>query len=107
MDNNLVINLTRSQRIVLWCFSVAGLLGINGLFLFTIMFRPELIGEAQKNLYSVAFILEAFMLLPLFCFLIYILKIKSPGWIGFLILSILGSLAFSIPFSILMWDRHR
>jgi len=32
--------------------------------------------------------------------------LKSPGWIGFLILSILGSLAFSIPFSILMWQKQ-
>jgi len=100
------LKLTSSQKIILWCFSFAGLLIVNGLFLYTLFFKSELIGDAQQNLYSLAFILEAFLLIPLFCFLIYVAKLKSPGWIGFLILSILGSLAFSIPFSILMWQKQ-
>jgi hypothetical protein len=62
-------------------------------------------GEAQANLVALAFILEAFVLLPLFCFLIATAKLKSPGWIAFLVLLLAGSLAFSIPFSILMWRR--
>ena len=100
------ITLTNSQKIILWCFSIAGLFIVNGLFLYTLFFKVELIGNAQQNLYSLAFILEVILLLPLFCFLIYVAKLKSPGWIGFLILSILGSLAFSIPFSILMWQNR-
>ena len=100
------IRLTNAQKIILWCFSIVGLLVVNGLFLYTLFFKAELIGDAQQNLYSLAFIMEAFLLIPLFCFLIYVAKLNSPGWIGFLILSILGSLAFSIPFSILMWQRR-
>lgn len=99
-------NLSKVQKIILWCAAAIGLLGINGLFLYSVIFRPELMQAAQSNLYSLAFILEAFVLLPLFCYLIAAAKLRSPGWIGFLLLSLAGSLAFSIPFSILLWNRR-
>lgn len=99
-------NLSKTQKIVLWCAAAIGLLGINGLFLYSVISRPELMQAAQSNLYALAFILEAFVLLPLFCYLIAVTKLKSPGWIGFLLLSLVGSLAFSIPFSILLWNRR-
>ena len=99
------MKLNRQHRAVLWFVATIGLLGINGVFLYTVLFRPELVREAFANLYSVVFIIEAFILLPLLCFLIAVAKLKSPNWCGFLILSLLGSLAFSIPFSILLWTR--
>ena len=98
--------LSKSQRVMLWCVAAIGLFGINGLFLYAAIFRPEQMGEAQTNLFALAFILEAFVLLPLFCFLVAIAKLKSPGWFVFLVLSLVGSLAFSIPFSILLWSRR-
>lgn len=93
------------QRILLWVFAAIGLFGINGLFLYGTFFLPEQMQAAYSNVYAVAFMLEALVLLPLFCFLIYAARLKSPGWIGFLILSLVGSLAFSIPFSVLLWTR--
>lgn len=89
----------------MWIAAAIGLLGINGIFLYSIIFRPELVKEALGNLYAMVFIIEAFILLPLLCFLIAIARLKSPNWLGFLVLSLLGSLAFSIPFSILLWNR--
>lgn len=100
------MNLTLGQKIVLWCAAGIGLFGINGLFVYSLLVHPEQVKEAQANLYAVSFILEAFLLLPLFCFLIAIAKLRSPGWKTFLVLSLLGSLAFSIPFSVLLWSRN-
>jgi hypothetical protein len=97
---------TKTQRLILWCASAIGLVGINGLFLWALFFQPEQMNAAYSNLYAMAFIREAFVLLPLGCFLIWALKLKSPGWLGFLFLSLLGSLAFSIPFSILLWSHE-
>ena len=97
---------TKAQRLILWFVSAIGLFGINGLFLYAVFFQSKQMNAAYDNLYAMAFILEAFVLLPLGCFLIWALKLKSPGWLGFLILSLLGSLAFSIPFSILLWSRE-
>jgi hypothetical protein len=99
------MNLKRSHRLVLWIVATIGLLGINGVFIYSVVFRPETVREALANLYSLVFIIEAFILLPLLCFLIAVAKLKSPNWLGFLVLSLLGSLAFSIPFSILLWTR--
>ena len=101
------INIRTHHRIILWIFAFIGFLGINGVFLYTIIFRPELAREAMGNLYAMVFIVEAFVLLPLFCFLIALAKLKSPNWLGFLALSLLGSLAFAIPMSILLWTRKR
>ena len=99
------IKLKKRHRIVLWIVATVGLIGVNGLFLYTVIFRYELVIEALSNLYAMVFIVEAFILLPLLCFLIAVAKLKSPNWLGFLILSLVGSLAFSIPFSILLWTR--
>jgi hypothetical protein len=100
------VNLTPGQKIILWCASAIGLFGINGIFVYSLLVHPELVREAHRNLYALGFMLEAFVLLPVLCFLISIAKLKSPGWITFLVLSLLGSLAFSIPFSVLLWSRN-
>jgi hypothetical protein len=99
------MNLTRSQKIILWIAAAIGLFGINGLFLYSVFVHPEQIREAQANLYAMAFVLEAFVLLPVLCFLISAAKLKSLGWKSFLVLSLLGSLVFSIPLSVLLWNR--
>src|SRR5262245_25268777 len=100
------MNLTRVQKIILWVAAAIGLIVINGLFFYSILVHSEQVKEAQKNFYALGFMLEAFVLLPVLCFLISIAKLKSPGWITFLVLSLLGSLAFSIPFSVLLWSRN-
>ena len=102
-----MLKLSGAQRTVLWFVSAIGLFGINGLFLYAALFRPEQMGDVQSHLVGLAFMLEAFVLLPLFCYLIAIAQLKRPGWVAFLLLSLAGSLAFSIPFSILMWSREK
>jgi hypothetical protein len=97
---------TRSQKIILWFASAVGVFGINGLFLNSLLLHPEQVKEAQANLYALAFMLEAFVLLPVLCFLIAKARLKSPGWKSFIVLSVLGSLAFSVPFSVLLWSRN-
>jgi len=100
-----VMELSKSQRIILWSASAIGLFGINGLFLYAAIFHLEQIGEVHTNLFAMAFVLEAFVLLPVLCFLIAAAKLTSPGWKSFLVLSLVGSLAFSIPFGVLRWTR--
>lgn len=99
------MRIRKKHRVVLWCVSAIGLFGINGVFFYSVIFKPELIEEAIGNIYAMVFIVEAFLLLSLLCFLIAIAKLKKPNWVGFLALSLIGSLAFSIPLSILLWTR--
>lgn len=101
------IKLKKLHRVILWIVAAAGLTGINGTFLYSLLFTPELIREAFGNVYAMVFIIEAFLLLPVFCFLVAIARLRSPNWAGFLLLSLAGSFAFSIPFSLLLWTRKR
>ena len=99
------MNFTEKQRYILWDAAAIGIFWINSLFLFATFFRTKQVSQAYNNLYTMTFIIEAFVLLLLLCFLISIAKLQSPGWKGFLILLLLGSLAFSIPFCLLRWSR--
>ncbi len=99
--------LTRSQRVALWIFSLIGLFGINGLFLYGVVFTPGFTVGVGTNPVALAFIIEAFVLLGLLCFLIRIYELRNPGWVGFLVLSLVGSLAFSVPVSVLLWSRKQ
>lgn len=101
------MTLKKRHRILLWIVAFIGLIGINGVFLYSAIFRPDLVAEAMGNLYAMVFISEAFILLPLLSYLIAVFKLQSPNWLVFIILSLLGSLAFSIPISILFWTREK
>ncbi len=97
--------LTRSQRLALWISSLIGFFGVNGLFLYAVVFTPALSLGVGINPVALAFIIEAFVLLGILCFLIRIYELRNPGWVGFLVLSLVGSLAFSVPVSVLLWSR--
>ena len=43
------------------------------------------------------FITEAFLLMLFFAWLIRHLGFRSPGWLAFLIMSLVGSMVFSVP----------
>jgi hypothetical protein len=101
-----MMNFAEKQRYILSGAAEIGLFGIKCLFLFAIFFRTEQVSRSNNNLYAITFIIEAFVLLPLLYFLISVAKLQSPGWKGFLILSLLGSLAFSIPFYLLRSSRE-
>lgn len=79
-------------------FSILALLGPNGIYLYYSFFHPELNSAAVKNPIALAFMVEAMMLLGLFLFYVY-RKTKSwpQVWL-YLVLSFVGSLAFSFPF---------
>jgi hypothetical protein len=101
------LSLNRKQKAVLWTAAVIGLFGINGAFLYFIAFRPEIVMNTIGNIFAMVFMVEAIILLALLCYLFAIAKLKSPNWVVFLVLSLLGSLAFSIPFCILLWSREK
>jgi len=43
------MRIRKIHRIVLRCVSAIGLFGINGVFVYSILFRPELIVEAMEK----------------------------------------------------------
>lgn len=92
------VRVSAGQRRVL--FAVAGLafLGPNGMYLYFAMTQPGLNWEALSNPISLAFMIEAMMLLGLFLWYVF-LTTRSWAKVGlYLALAFLGSLAFSLPY---------
>lgn len=92
------LGLTAGQRKVLLGVAVLAFLGPNGFYLYYAATQPELNAEALSNPISLAFMIEAMMLLALFLWFVF----KTTGsWtkVGlYLVLAFLGCLAFSLPF---------
>jgi len=76
-------------------------------FLFYALLRPEVMASALQNPVSLVFILEAFLMTGLFARVIATLGWKKPGWLAFLVLSMVGSLAFSVPAFLLLHLRKQ
>lgn len=87
---------TRAEEQILWVGAVLGFAIPNGLFLFSLLTDPSGLREAMANPIAQAFMIEAGLLLILFSWLIT-RQGGRPGWPGFVLLSLVGSLACSVP----------
>ena len=97
-------NLKKSRPLLLIA-SILGFLLINCPFLYYALIATDVYSEGMKNGLALTFIGEAFLLLALFSFIIAKMGWKNPGWIFFLCMSILGSLAFSIPLQLYLMTK--
>ncbi|EDY83757.1 hypothetical protein VDG1235_3384 [Verrucomicrobiia bacterium DG1235] len=85
------------QRGVLLAVALLALVGPNGMYLYYAVTQPELNGEALRNPVSLAFMIEAMMLLGLFLWYVFL---RTRSWVSvmaYLVLAFAGSLAFSFP----------
>jgi hypothetical protein len=94
-------------RPLLWILALLGLLGINGIFLYYVAFEPAAMMAALENPVSLVFIVEAFVMTAFLAWLISSVGLEDPGWGWFVILSLVGGLAFSAPLFILLHLRKR
>lgn len=100
-----VIKQFRSYRRFLWGVSALGLVGVNGVFLYYALVQPGRLIDALQNPVSAAFIVEALLMTALLAWMIWAANIEKPGWGIFIVLSIVGSLAFSVPAFLLLHLR--
>jgi len=103
---NAIHRLSR-YRSLLYVIAAVGFFGLNGVFLFYALLRPEVMAATLQNPVSLVFILEAFLMTGLFAWLVATLGWKKPGWLAFVVLSIVGSLAFSVPAFLLLHLRKQ
>jgi hypothetical protein len=95
----------RWERFLLWTLAATGLLLVNGAFLYGVFFDPGAMAEAMDNPVSLAFQVEAFLLLAALAWLLPkwgVTRIRR-GW--FVALGLLGSLAFALPVALLWGGR--
>lgn len=92
-------------KLPLLILSILGFVFINIPFLYIAVNEREVYLEAMNNSLALVFMAEAIVLMILGALLICRLGIQKPGWIWFILLSIIGSLAFSVPFFLYLHSR--
>jgi len=95
-----------SQEKLLLAFAGFGLIVPNGFFLYYSLVAPAILHAALSNPVALVFITESFLLMFLFAWVIHHLGIRSPGWLGFIIMSLCGSLVFSVPAFLYLASRN-
>ena len=83
---------------------VVGMIGLNGLFVYGLMYRRDAIQEALRNPIALAFILEAFVVMGLVAWVFGRWGRNRLGWGWIVVLCLIGGLAFGIPAVLLVTD---
>ncbi|MGH7571562.1 MAG: hypothetical protein ACREMK_06930 [Gemmatimonadota bacterium] len=103
----MTIDYTRAERLWLLALAGIGLLGINGVFLWTLLVRPDALRGALANPLALALGVEAMLLVATLAWLFGKWGVSRLGWGWFVALSLLGSLAFAIPVALLFPRRDQ
>ena len=93
----------RSERLALWSLAVIGFVVVNGAFLYGLL-QPSVLREAMANPVAMAFMVEAMLLMGAFAYLLTKWQVSQLSWVWFVVLSLLGSMAFALPI-VLLWPR--
>jgi len=88
---------TQTQQKILLALAIFGLVVPNGFFLYHALLAPGILWAALSNPVALVFITEAFLLMFLLAWVIRHLGLRSPGWIAFINMSLVGSMVFSVP----------
>lgn len=90
-------------RPLLLVAAILGFVVFNLPYLYFAFLQPEVQSAALANGVALVFMGEALFLLLLFALLMGLLGLKRPGWLFFVAMSILGSMAFSVPLQLYLW----
>jgi hypothetical protein len=96
------LEFTPSERRLLLVLAAFGALIPNGVFIYYFLTSPETTKAALTNPISLVFITEAFILMFLFAWLLRKVASRKPSGGLFVVLSLLGTMLFSIPVSLYM-----
>ena len=90
---------------ILLALAILGFLVPNGIFVYFLLFDFSVVSAAHSNPVSAAFIGEAIFLMLLFAWFFSRQERSPQSWWLFLILTLIGSLAFSVPFYLFLYSR--
>jgi hypothetical protein len=89
------------ERFWLWALAGAGLIGANGAFIYGLM-RPGTLADALSNPIALSFVVEALALMGVLAYLMTRWGVTRLSWPWFVVLSLVGSMAFALPI-VLLW----
>jgi hypothetical protein len=96
-----------AERFWLCALAAAGFIGVNGAFFYGVFARPGALEAALSNPVSLAFAIEALLLLVALAYLLHRSGVSRLSWRWFLFLSLAGSMAFALPVMFLWRGRKR
>ena len=99
------VEYTRGERIALIALGVVGAVVLNSVIVYCAIFHWHLVVEAHLNPVSAVFIAEAFLLMLFWAYFLRKWGVARLGWGWFVVLSLLGSMAFAIPV-VLLWPKR-
>ena len=95
-----------TERAWLVALAVFGFVAVNGAFFYGLIAQPGSLRAALTNPISLAFLVEALLMLVALAYLLGKWGVSRLSWGWFLFLSLLGSMAFALPV-VLLWRRRR
>ena len=93
-------------RAVLVITAIAGVAGLNGVFLYVVFARRDLLERALGDPIAWVLMVEALIVTGVLAWLLARWRRNRLGAGWFVVLSLLGGLAFSIPVVLLASDRR-
>jgi multisubunit Na+/H+ antiporter MnhF subunit len=91
------MKLSKKIRTTLLIYAIIAFFGPNALYVYVTITNPSVNMEALNNPVALVFMIEAMMLLSLFTIYVYKKTHSSSEALKYVILSFVGSLAFSFP----------
>jgi uncharacterized membrane protein YhaH (DUF805 family) len=64
------IDYSATERFWLWMLAAFGFVAVNGAFMYGVFVRPDILAAAQRNPLSLAFIVEALVLMAALAYLL-------------------------------------
>jgi hypothetical protein len=99
------IEYTPKERFWLIALGAFGFLVLNTVFGYALVFQPESLVAAFTNPVALVFIVEAFLLLGVFSYLMRKWGVLQLRWGWFVFLALLGSMIFALPIVLLYPKR--
>ena len=98
--------LSPREQFTLIGIASAGGLGLNGVFLYVVFLRRDLLELALSDPIAWALMLEALVVAGVLAWLFARRAVSRLGPVWFFVLSLVGGLAFSIPVALLVEPRE-
>jgi hypothetical protein len=103
---SLSTRLSPREQFTLIGIATAGGLGLNGVFLYVVFLRSDLLERALSDPIAWALMIEALLVAGMLAWLFARRAMSRLGPVLFFVLSLAGGLAFSIPVALLVEPRE-
>jgi hypothetical protein len=100
------ITYSPAERFWLWTLAVGCLVAVNGAFIYGVVAVPGVLGAALTNPVSAAFMVDTVLILAALAYLLGKWGVARLSWRWFLLLALVGGLAFALPV-VLLWGGRR